>query len=90
MEYHELQKEAAIARIGADRMALGLPCIPDKIRGDLAAVARLRAPSKHATAEDWDYLNGLLVNAVRNQQDSQTRFWVEAMQAARTALTSGQ
>lgn len=41
-EYHEMQKEAAEARIGADRMAMGLSCIPDPLRGDMAEIERLR------------------------------------------------
>ena len=42
-EYHEMVKEAAEARVGANRMAAGLPCIPDPLRGDLETVERLRA-----------------------------------------------
>ena len=41
-EYHDMQREAAEARIGADRMAMGLSCIPDPLRGDMAEVAQLR------------------------------------------------
>jgi hypothetical protein len=42
-EYHEMVKEAREARIGADRMAMGLPCIPDPLRGDMAEIERLRS-----------------------------------------------
>jgi|ERR1035437_5802345 hypothetical protein len=35
-------QDAAIGRIGADRMAAHLPCIPDGIRGDLEVVLKLR------------------------------------------------
>jgi hypothetical protein len=42
MEYHELQKEGAEARAGADRTALGLSCIPGPVRGDLEEVRNLR------------------------------------------------
>lgn len=42
-EYHLMQREAAHARIGADRMAAGLGCIPHKIRGDLEKVQQLLA-----------------------------------------------
>jgi len=42
-EYHEMVKEAADARIGADRMAMGLSCIPDPLRGDMAEIERLTA-----------------------------------------------
>jgi hypothetical protein len=41
-EYHELQREAIEAGAGADRMAMGLPCIPDPVRGDMAEIERLR------------------------------------------------
>jgi len=41
-EYPELQKEAAEARVGADRMAMGLSCIPDPLRGDMAEIERLQ------------------------------------------------
>lgn len=51
-EYHELQKEAREARIGADRMALGLPCIPDRTRGDMDEIERLQT-------ENWQ-LKGAL------------------------------
>jgi hypothetical protein len=40
-EYDQIT-EAAIARIGADRMVIGLSCIPHKIKGDLEEVMRLR------------------------------------------------
>ena len=36
-------RNSADARSGADRMAAGLPCIPDRVRGDLDEVLRLRA-----------------------------------------------
>lgn len=42
-EYPEMVKEAAEARIGADRMAMGLSCIPDELRGDMAEIERLNA-----------------------------------------------
>lgn len=51
-EYHELQKEAAEARIGADRMAIGLSCIPDPLRGDMAEVERLQA-DKDVQRSHW-------------------------------------
>ena len=34
---------AAHGRMGSDRMALGLRCIPDRYRGDMEVVAVLRA-----------------------------------------------
>lgn len=52
-EYHEMTKEASEARIGADRMAAGLPCLPDPIRGDLAEIERLRAAAKRVCWFDW-------------------------------------
>src|SRR4030095_15628775 len=39
----ELYREAHEARIGADRMAMGLSCIPDPVRGDMVEVERLTA-----------------------------------------------
>ena len=50
MEYYELQKEGFEARSGADRMAIGLPCIPDRVRGDLAEVTRLRQENERLRA----------------------------------------
>lgn len=41
----------------------------------------------HATAEDWDYIERLLVVSVRHQQDEQTKFWLAAIKALRAALT---
>lgn len=54
-EYPELQKEATNARIGADRMSLGLGCIPHKIRGDLEEVQRLH--------KALDAASGYMLNA---------------------------
>lgn len=48
------------------------------------AIDRLREPFKYADAVDWAYIEHLLINAVRHQQDSQTRFWLEAIKAMRS------
>ena len=37
--------DAAKARVGADRMAAGLPCVPDATSGDLDVVLRLQSQS---------------------------------------------
>lgn len=42
-DYHTEQHRGAVeGRTGADRMAMGLPCIPDKERGDMDTIADLR------------------------------------------------
>ena len=41
-------KAASEGRLGADRMALGLSIIPDKNRGDMDEVLRLRTAIKEA------------------------------------------
>jgi hypothetical protein len=51
---------------------------------------QLRLPFKHADSLDWEYLDRLLLNAVRNQHDQQTKFWLFAMRATRAVLTNGQ
>ena len=43
MKERDEYKEAAEARIGADRMAVGLSCIPDSVRGDMEEITRLCA-----------------------------------------------
>lgn len=40
-EHEQDYKSARMAAIGADRMSCGLPCIPDKKRGDLTQYVRL-------------------------------------------------
>lgn len=49
-------RDAANARVGADRMALGLPCIPDRVAGDMQAVSErdkvLRAIISHCGHPD--------------------------------------
>jgi hypothetical protein len=50
----ENYKAAAEGRLGADRMAFGLSIIPDKNRGDMDEVLRLRS----AIQEAIDYANG--------------------------------
>ena len=53
-EYHELQREAAEARVGADRMAMGLSCIPDPLRGDMVEIERLKEVTLRLQVEiDW-------------------------------------
>ena len=47
-------KAAAEGRLGANRMSLGLSIIPDKNRGDMDEVVRLR----NAIQEAIDYANG--------------------------------
>jgi uncharacterized membrane protein len=43
MEYEDqMIHDAIVGRVGADRMALGLPCIPDPVNGDLEVVLKLR------------------------------------------------
>lgn len=48
------EREAAEARVRADRMAAGLPCLVDPVAGDLVKVAELR----DALAELVDWQNG--------------------------------
>lgn len=48
MSEHD-HREAREARIGADRMALGLPCVPDPIRGDMTEIESLRTALAAAT-----------------------------------------
>lgn len=54
-----------------------------EIRRLEAEIERLRAPFKHADALDWNYLQRLLLNAMRSQEDSQTRFWIETVKELR-------
>ena len=42
-EHEEDYSAAYVGGVGSDRMAAGLPCIPDELRGDLHEVNRLRA-----------------------------------------------
>ncbi len=46
MSHEKEIRDAVIARIGADRMAMGLGCIPDKISGDLEIVDKLQTENK--------------------------------------------
>ena len=52
--------DAAIARVGADRMALGLSCIPNKIYGDVARVRELedRIERAEKQADMWEATAG--------------------------------
>lgn len=52
-----------------------------------AELERLREPFRHADAEDWDYLERVLINLVRGPHDSQNRFWLEVVQALRPLLS---
>lgn len=55
--------ETLKAEIGADRMAMGLRCIPDNVRGDMVEVARMRAYclrmervlKEYADPKNWGY-----------------------------------
>jgi hypothetical protein len=53
-------------------------------------IKRLRFPFRNAVGNDWDYLERMLINACRNQQDQQTRFWIEVVKEAREAFTNEQ
>ncbi len=52
-EEHNLIKEAVVARVGADRMAEGLSCIPDPIYGDLIKVQELHMRLERLQTENW-------------------------------------
>lgn len=83
-EEHDLIKDAIVARVGADRMAEGLPCIPDPIYGDIVRVRELKLALER--------LEQIYVAKVQNyhemkQQGRLTKDWGEAsMLCARMTL----
>jgi hypothetical protein len=61
-------KAAYEGGIGADRMAVGLSIIPDKLRGDLEVVTALRAQLAEAQRErdQWRWVATRLVDQLRD------------------------
>lgn len=51
----EAQREAYEARTGADRMAAGLGCLPDAVRGDLDEVLKLRGIIRNLREIIWNH-----------------------------------
>lgn len=73
-EEYELTIEGFKARIGADRMAMGLPSTPHKERGDMDAVALLSKQRDRAVAAcmavlNWHINGGHIVDHVRACDD---------------------
>jgi hypothetical protein len=65
----ENYKAAAEGRLGADRMALGLSIIPDKNRGDMDEVLRLRSAIQRAETS-FGILYRTLSNNASNTETS--------------------